>query len=263
MNAPTPSCYHITEMFMTPVNEDDRACICPFDTVQTQQAQRLMQIGTMAASVAHDLSNLLTVIEGSAALVAESLPPGHTNQHDLAVINQASRRSSALIRQLLSFVRQQPPNPFPIHIGDTLTSIGLLIDRIAGRTITLIRDIAPDLWMVSATHSQIEQILINLLTNARDAMPGGGQITISARNDTDSSGARYVLLEVADSGPGMPPEVLSHLFSPFYTTKAPGKGTGLGLTICATVIAQLGGRIDIESSPGHGTTARVLLPKVG
>jgi len=235
--------------------------ICTLDTTQIQQAQRMMQVGVMASSIAHDMNNLLTVIEGSACLAAEALPPNHVAQQDLAAISQASRRSSAMIRQILAFVRQQPPMPFPIDLGEALSGINLLIERVLNRQINLVTDIAPDLWLITAVHSQIEQILINLLTNARDAMPEGGQVTISARNYTDEDGAAYVLLEVADTGPGIPPEVLQHLFNPFYTSKAPGKGTGLGLTICASIVAQLGGRIDLESAPGHGTTARVLLPR--
>jgi len=242
-------------------DECDAPITCALNTTQIQQAQRMMQVGVMATSIAHDMNNLLTVIEGSASLAAEALPPNHTVQQDLAAISQASRRSSAMIRQILAFVRQQQLTLFPIHLGDALAGINLLIERILGRQISLVSDIAPDLWLVMAVHSQIEQILINLLTNARDAMPEGGQVTISARNYTDEEGLAYVLLEVADTGPGIPAEVLEQLFAPFYTTKACGKGTGLGLTICATIVAQLGGRINMESAPGHGTTARVLLPR--
>jgi len=234
--------------------------VCSLDTTQVQQAQRMMQVGVMAASIAHDMNNLLTVIEGSVSLAADSLPPDHVSQQDLAAISQASRRSSSMIRQILAFVRQQAPTPFPIHLGDAIAGINLLIERIVGRNITLVHDIAPDLWLITAIHSQIEQILVNLLSNARDAMPEGGQVTISAHNYTDAEGA-YVLLEVSDTGTGIDPETLQHMFEPFYTTKAFGKGAGLGITICATIIAQLGGRIDLESTRGHGTTVRVLLPR--
>jgi len=264
MNTHSSTRYRTPEIYTSASGDDGQAqpLTCNSDHAQIQQAQRMMQVGSMAGSIAHDMNNLLTVIEGSVTLAADSLPPGHAAQRDLAAISQASRRSSALIRQLLAFVRQQPLTPFPIHLGEAIAGINLLIERILGRNITLVSDIAPDLGLITAVHSQVEQILVNLLTNARDAMPEGGQVTISARNQIDDGGA-YVVLEVADTGGGIAPEVLQHMFEPFYTTKTSGKGTGLGLTICTTVVSQLGGRLDLESTPGHGTTARVLLPRLG
>jgi two-component system cell cycle sensor histidine kinase/response regulator CckA len=219
----------------------------------------MMQVGCLSGRIAHDMNNLLMVIEGSAGLAAETLPPHHRAQHDLAVICQASQRSSAMIRQILAFVRQQPLSPFPVHIGDLIAGINLLTEHIAGRGIALSIDIAPDLWLTMAVRSQIEQLLINLVTNACDAMPDGGKLTIRAQNYVD--GAEYVCLEVSDTGTGITPEVQQCLFTPFYTTKGPSRGTGLGLTICAGIIAQLGGRIDLESAVGQGTTVHVLLPR--
>lgn len=229
---------------------------------QIQQAQRLLQIGGMATSIAHNMNNLLAVIEASASLAAESLPASHDAQHDLAAISQASHRSSQLVRQLLAFARQQPPMSFPVHLGETLSSIDLLIERIIGPNISLKRDIAPDLWLTTAGPGQIEQVLINLLSNARAAMPDGGQVTVRARNHIDRAGRRGVSLEVIDSGVGIPAEQHPKLFEPFYTTSSADSSAGLGLPICAAIIAQLGGQIEIESAVGRGTTARVLLPGV-
>lgn len=232
------------------------------DAAGLQHAQRIMQVGCMAASIAHDMNNLLMVIEGSVDLAVETLPINHIAHQDLAAISQASRRSNALIRQLLSFVRHQPIRPFPIHLGDVLAGIDLLAERILLRNTTLIRNIAPDLWLTMAAPGQIEQILINLLTNARDAMPQGGQVSMRARNHTDQDGSEYVRLDISDSGVGIAPQLQQQLFEPFYSTKCPDKAVGLGLTICAMIIEQLGGRIELESSLGLGTTVSVLLPRV-
>jgi two-component system cell cycle sensor histidine kinase/response regulator CckA len=233
---------------------------------QIEQAQRMMQVGCLSGRIAHDLNNLLTVIEGSAELVADVLPPTHEAQRDLDVIRQASQRSSAMIRQILAFIRQQPLQPFPLHLGELIASSNMLIERVAGGGVAMTTDIAANLWLVMAVRSQLEQILLNLVTNARDAMPDGGQLTIRACNYVEDVGegklpAEYVLIEVSDTGVGIAPEVQRHLFDAFYTTKAAGKGTGLGLTICASIIAQLGGRIGVESAVGVGTTIRVLLPR--
>lgn len=231
-----------------------------------QQAQRLMQVGCLAGNIAHDLNNLLMVIEGSAGLAAESLPDGHVAQHDMDVIILASRRSSAMLRQILGFARQQPSVPLPIHVGHVIDGIDLLIGRVTGVSITTNIKVAPGLWLTIAIPSQIEQILLNLMTNARDAMPHGGRLTVSVRNHTEASSngmspREYVLIEVTDTGVGIGPEVRQQLTAPFYTTKEPGKGVGLGLTICASIVAQLGGKIELESEVGVGTTFQVLLPR--
>jgi signal transduction histidine kinase len=238
----------------------------PQHAAQIAQAQRMMQVGCLSGRIAHDINNLLTVIEGSAGLVADELPPSHGAQHDLEAIRQASQRSGAMIRQILAFVRQQPPMPFPVNVGDLIYGVDLLIERIAGRGASLAFDIAPNLWLVMAVRSQIEQILLNLVTNARDSMPEGGQITIRAQNYVEDAAGdlpcrEYVLLEVLDTGIGIKPEAQPHVFEPFYTTKGPDRGTGLGLTICAAIIAQLGGRIALDSAVGRGTTISVLLPR--
>lgn len=229
---------------------------------QIQQAQRLLQIGNMTTSIAHDLNNLLAVIEASASLAAESLPASHDTQHDLAAISQASRRSSRLVRQILAFARQQQPPTFPIHLGEALAGIDLLIERIIGPNISLERDLAPDLWLITAAPGQIEQVLINLLSNAREALPSGGRVTVRAHNYIDHDGAGMVRLEVVDDGVGIAAEQYPNLFEPFYTTRPAGKSIGLGLPICAAIVAQIGGKIELESAVGRGTSARVLLPRI-
>jgi len=220
-----------------------------------------MQVGCLAASIAHDMNNLLTVIEGSVGLASEALPPDHPAQRDLATISQAGRRSAAMVRQLLGFIRRQPPLPFPAALGDALAGIRLLVERILERGMALECDIAPDLWLIAAAPGHLDQILINLLTNARDAMPHGGRVRLCARNHTDPSGGEYVRLEVVDTGVGFPPEVGQRLFEPFFTTKDPARAAGLGLTICAAIVEQLGGQIELESVVGQGATARLLLPR--
>jgi len=226
---------------------------------QIQQAQRLLQIGSMATSIAHNMNNLLTVIDASASLAAEALPAQHDAQHDLAAISLASRRASQLMRQLLAFARQQPPLRFPIHLGETMSSIDLLTERIIGPNISLRREIAPDLWLITAAPGQVEQVLINLLSNARAAMPDGGQVTLRARNCADQ---HMLQLEVIDSGVGIPADQIQNLFEPFYGARPAGQGIGLGLPICAAIVSQLGGKIEIESAIGQGTTVRVLLPRI-
>lgn len=231
------------------------------DALNLQHAQRVMQMGCLASSIAHSMNNLLMVIEGSVDLAVETLPTNHVAHQDLATISQASRRSIAMIRQLLNFVRHQPTLPLPIHLGDVLAGIDLLAERILLRNITLIRDIAPDLWLTLAAAGQIEQIMVNLLTNARDAMPQGGVVAIRAENYVDEFGVAYVRLEIIDTGVGVAPELQQRVFEPFYTTKDADKGAGLGLTICAMIVEQLGGRISLDSTVSQGTTVSVLLPK--
>jgi PAS domain S-box-containing protein len=224
---------------------------------QLVAAQRTLLVGSMASGVAHDLNNLLAVVEASASLAADSLPADHSAQEDLEAISQASRRSSGLTRQLVAFVRQQPLNQRPLLLGEICHSSRQLIERLAGRGVAVAITVAPDIWPVLADRSQIEQILINLVVNARDAMPEGGQIDIDAANQP----AGDVRISVRDQGVGMSPEVQRRLFEPFFSTKAPGKGVGLGLATCQYIVEGLGGRIEVASASGAGSTFSVYLPR--
>jgi PAS domain S-box-containing protein len=236
--------------------------------LQFQQAQKLEALGRLASGVAHDFNNLLVVIDGSAELAATSLEADHPAQIDLDAVHQASKRAVGLTRQLLAFARRQPAVPQLVRLGDIIGGVGGMLERLIGEDITLVTDVAPDVWPVWADSGQIEQVLMNLAVNARDAMPVGGTLTISVTNmlrpPIDGAGASplpYVCLTIADTGVGMNEEVQRHLFEPFYTTKAPEKGTGLGLATCYGIVTQIGGEIAVSSAVGAGATFTILLPR--
>lgn len=221
------------------------------------QAQRTLILGTLASSIAHDINNVLAMITGSASLAADTLPCDHPSQEDLASILTACRHGSDLTHRLLGFVRQQPASASPINLGRVVMDLFPLIERLCRGRVTVTAETAPDLWPVAADRSQIEQVLMNLTVNARDAMPNGGLLTLRAHNH----GEAQVRLEVIDTGEGMSAEVLARAFEPFYTTKAPGKGTGLGLFTSRCIIEELGGTIDADSAPGAGTRFEITLPR--
>jgi PAS domain S-box-containing protein len=234
---------------------------------QSQQAQKLEALGRLASGVAHDFNNLLAVINGSAELAAGALPAEHLAQVDLNAIQQASKRAVGLTRQLLAFARRQPTMPQLVCLGSVVHEVGRMLERLIGEDITLIINVAQDVWPVWADPGQLEQVLINLVVNARDAMPEGGTLTISAANTLRApiehagvSPISYVCLTIADTGLGIAEEVQRHLFEPFYTTKAPEKGTGLGLATSYGIITQAGGEITVSSAVGAGTTFTILLP---
>lgn len=220
-------------------------------------AQRTLTVGTLASSIVHDMNNVLSVIEGSAGLAAELIPADNPAHEDLAAILSASRHGADLTRRLLGFVRQQPASPQPIDLGAVMADLLPLVARICTRTVDVRAEIAPDLWPVAAERSQFEQVLINLAVNARDAMPSGGRLLVRAGNQCEG----WVRVEVVDSGVGMDAEVLARAFEPFYTTKSPGRGSGLGLFTSRYIVGELGGTIAAYSAPGAGTTFTILLPR--
>jgi PAS domain S-box-containing protein len=237
---------------------------------QFQQAQKLEAVGRLASGVAHDFNNLLVVMSGGAELTAAALPPDHPAQADLDTIRYASRRAVGLTRQLLAFARHQPATPRLVDPGDVVRDVGRMLERLIGDDVALVMQIANDVWPVWADPGQIEQVLMNLAVNARDAMPEGGTLTIAIENtwrtpvESAVINARpipYIRLTIADTGFGMSDEVLSHLFEPFYTTKAPDKGTGLGLALCYGIVTQIGGEIAASSAVGVGTTFTIMLPR--
>ncbi len=234
---------------------------------QFQQAQKLEALGRLASSIAHDFNNLLVVIKSGAEMAADTLPADHIAREDLDAIQHASKRAVGLTRQLLAFARRQVIMPQLVHPGDVVRDIGQMLERLIGEDITLVMQIAPDVGSIWADRGQIEQVLMNMVVNARDAMPDGGTLTISVANAARPSPTRgtppipYVRLTIADTGVGMSDEVQQHLFEPFYTTKAPDQGTGLGLATCYGIVTQSGGEIAVASAVGAGATFTMLLPR--
>jgi PAS domain S-box-containing protein len=237
---------------------------------QLLQAQKLESIGRLSGGIAHDFNNLLTTIAGSAELAIETLPADHAVQEDLRLIQSAADRATALTRQLLTFARKQPILIQPLDLNKLLANLDQLLRRLLGTDISLVTYPTPNLWTINADHNQIEQVLINLAVNARDAMPEGGKLTIETANvELDAAYAQqhlnvkpgsYVMLAVSDTGSGMSAEVQAHIFEPFFSTKESGKGTGLGLSTSYGIVKQHGGALWVYSEIGHGTTFKVYLP---
>jgi PAS domain S-box-containing protein len=239
---------------------------------QLMQSQRLESVGRLAGGIAHDFNNLLTAIMGNSDLARESLPPGHIARADLDEVMKSSERAAELTRQLLAFARRQIIEPHVIDLNQVILDMNKLLQRLLGAHVELIVRTDPNLWRIRADRGQIEQVVVNLAINARDAMPGGGRLTIETRNvqlDHDYahrhisvSPGSYVMLAVSDTGTGMDEETQAQIFEPFFTTKAPGRGTGLGLATCYGIIKQHGGSIWPYSEPGHGSTFKIYLPQV-
>jgi PAS domain S-box-containing protein len=243
---------------------------------QLQQSQRLEVLGQLAGGVAHDFNNLLAVILNYAAFVAEELAATPQSEsiaaagRDVGQIQRAAERATALTHQLLSFARREVIQPRVVDLNHIVTDITQLLDRSIGEDVVLHTDLEADLRPVLADTGQIEQVLVNLAVNARDAMKGGGTLSIDTANinidaDVVTDGTplpegRYVRLRVGDTGTGMPADIIEHVFEPFYTTKSDGTGTGLGLATVHGIVAQADGTITIDSQPGVGTTFTIMLP---
>ena len=242
-----------------------------------EQAERLESLGQLVGGVAHDFNNLLNVISGyndftaeEAARLAETDPRVAPMLADIEQVRGAAERATTLTRQLLTFARRDLVHPQVLSLNDVIHGVEQLLRRTLGEHIDLIISPAGDLWAVSADPGQIEQVVVNLAVNARDAMPGGGTLTIDTGNiDADETYAasrpdltpgRYARLRVSDTGTGMPPEVRDRVFEPFFTTKPKGSGTGLGLATVYGIITRAGGHAQVYSEPGLGTTFTALLP---
>jgi PAS domain S-box-containing protein len=222
---------------------------------QLRQNERLDSLGHLAGGVAHDFNNLLAVILGYSAIVAESLPPDDPGQADVESIRKAAERGASLTRQLLIFSRLEPSRLETIDLNVTVRETHELLSRTLGEDISVVIRLADDLRAVRADRSKMEQVLLNLVMNARAAMPEGGVLTIVTEN-ADAG----VVLSVIDDGHGMEPEVMRRAFEPFFTTRTKGQGTGLGLATTYGAVTDAGGEIAIESAPGVGTTVRIRLP---
>jgi two-component system cell cycle sensor histidine kinase/response regulator CckA len=237
---------------------------------QLRQAQKMESIGQLAGGVAHDFNNILTVIHGHAALLLGETGQALKTFEALREIVRASDRAASLTRQLLTFSRKQPMQVREVDLNDVVSDITRMLQRVLGEPITLHCEYSPKLPAVKADQSMLEQVILNLAVNARDAMPKGGTLTLRThkvfRSSMSSSSltpvrdGEYVCLTASDTGTGIPPEVIDRIFEPFFTTKEPGKGTGLGLATVYGIVKQHGGWIDVQSTLNVGTSFVVYLP---
>ncbi|WP_404801129.1 ATP-binding protein [Acuticoccus sediminis] len=256
---------------------DDRAMIVLSDVTdqseleaQIAQSQKMQAIGQLAGGIAHDFNNVLQAIIGFSDLLLQSHRPSDPAFRDIMNIKQSAQRAAGLVKQLLAFSRRQTLRPTVLNLNDVIADLSIMLDRLLGETVRLDVAYGRDLWPVLADQSQVEQVVINLAVNARDAMKGGGTLTIRTRNvpagEVESDGADEVqvdavLIEIEDVGTGMPQDMLDKIFEPFFTTKATGEGTGLGLSTVYGIVKQTGGTLSVKSEVGKGTTFRIYLPR--
>ena len=235
-----------------------------------QQAEKMEAIGRLASGIAHDFNNLLTIIQSCASLLAREMPHQGTLHSDVEEIHAASRRAAELTQQLLAFSRKQVMQPRRIDVNRHVAAFVGMLRRVIGTDITLDMHLATDTWPIVADPGQLERVLMNLGVNARDAMPNGGRLHVQTENvHLDAATAEhhglpaggYVALSVEDTGTGIDPTVLPHIFEPFVTTKPHGLGTGLGLATVYGIVEQTGGAIHVASAPGKGSRFSVYLPR--
>jgi two-component system cell cycle sensor histidine kinase/response regulator CckA len=271
------------QFFVTAVEDDDRdaetAIVYMLETTerrtlenQINQSQKMESVGQLAGGIAHDFNNVLSAIMMANDFLLNAHKPTDPSFQDIMQIKQNANRAAALVRQLLAFSRRQTLQPKVLDLGDTLSDIGMLLKRLIGEKVTFPGVVhGRDLWPVKADVSQFEQVIVNLVVNARDAMPNGGKLAIRTANVAVAEvaafghkgmpAADYVLVEVSDTGTGIPPDIVDKIFEPFFSTKEVGKGTGLGLSTVYGIVKQTGGFIYVDSRAGEGTAFRIFLPR--
>lgn len=259
-------------------SEGEAAIVYALDTTEQRgleaqfaQSQKMQAIGQLAGGVAHDFNNVLTAIIGFSDLLLSNHRPTDPSFQDIMNIKQNANRAAGLVRQLLAFSRRQTLRPTELALTEALSDLSILLDRLLGEKVDLLMNHGRDLWPVMADVNQLETVIINLAVNARDAMPGGGKLTIATRNVVADEIAAFkaealpeadhVMIEVTDTGTGISADVAGKIFDPFFTTKEVGKGTGLGLSTVYGIIKQTGGYIYLDSEVGRGTTFRIFLPR--
>jgi PAS domain S-box-containing protein len=237
-----------------------------------RQSQKLEAVGRLAGGVAHDFNNLLTVILGHSDLAIANLDPADRRRRDIEDIREAGARAAVLTGQMLAFSRKQVLQPKVLNVDAAVADLIKMLGRLITSNIEIVTRQAEEAWYVKVDPGQLDQVILNLALNARDAMPLGGQVVIETRNrhlargqidqHSEAPAGDYVTLAVSDTGTGMDAETRSHLFEPFFTTKMPGKGTGLGLSTVYGIVRQSGGYISVDSELGRGTTVEIYLPRV-
>ena len=270
------------EYWAYPIRPNDRtqgAVVAFLDITESKRAEKQLRhaakmeaVGRLAGGVAHDFNNLLTIINGYTQLILEQCPAEHPNQTHLKEVLKAGNRAVGLTQQLLAFGRRQVLQPQVLNLNDAVQNTAKMLQRLIGEDINLVFSSHPTLGRVRADPGQVEQVVMNLAVNARDAMPQGGKLTIEtadveldedyARSHGTVTPGHYVMLAVSDTGVGMDAETQAHIFEPFFTTKEKGKGTGLGLATVYGIINQSGGHIWVYSEPGKGTTFKIYLPRI-
>ena len=239
--------------------------------LQVSQSQKMQAVGQLAGGIAHDFNNVLTVIIGSSDLLLSNMRPADPSYADIRAIKQYANRAASLVRHLLAFSRRQTLRPVVLSFAEVISDLSIMLKKSVGEKVEFRSSHGRDLWDIKVDRTQLDQVIFNLVINARDAMPDGGKLTIRTSNLAAEDSAKlkdrgletgdYVVCEVIDNGSGMPPEVKDKIFEPFFTTKDVGKGTGLGLSTVYGIIKQTGGYIYCDSAVGKGTTFRIYLPR--
>jgi two-component system, cell cycle sensor histidine kinase and response regulator CckA len=270
------------QFFVTSVEEDEReteaAIVYLLETTerrtlenQINQSQKMDMVGQLAGGIAHDFNNVLSAIMMANDFLLNAHKPTDPSFQDIMQIKQNATRAATLVRQLLAFSRRQTLRPQVLDLGDALSDLTMLLRRLIGEKVKLDLVHGRDLWPVKVDVSQFEQVIINLAVNARDAMPDGGKLTVKTSNVTTDEAAQlsykgmpaadYVRIDVADTGTGIPAEIVDKIFEPFFSTKEVGKGTGLGLSTVYGIVKQTGGFVYVDSEAGQGTSFRIFLPR--
>ena len=270
------------QFFVTAVEENESeteaAIVYTLETTEKRslenqftQSQKMQAVGQLAGGIAHDFNNVLSAIMMATDFLLNAHKPTDPSFHDIMQIKQNSTRAATLVRQLLAFSRKQTLRPQVLNIGDVLSDLNLLLKRLLGEKVKPEVIHGRDLWPVKADPSQLEQVIVNLAVNARDAMPDGGKLTVRTTNvpavDAEKLGhkgmpaADYVRIDVTDTGTGIPSDIVDKIFEPFFSTKEVGKGTGLGLSTVYGIVKQTGGFVYVDSEEGRGTSFTIFLPR--